>query len=243
MSNQKRIFTREDIRKMSNKEFAKNEKEIMEQLKTTGIPSYSEFSLGQETLNLQEYTKKNKHIFTREEIGAMSQKEFDKNENAINYQMRIIGIPSKQELINKTQSSNPAMENKFNNNYPYKDDSHLTLDEKNQEIVKFLKKHAENVGTIQAIKDFQKGMNLLNKGKKISPLKEKHPLKEDGHLGKKTFACLCSLNKNYPLNLIKKYIRRGAINNLIFKTKNDNRIDTEKEVNKIYSNLRFEKEL
>ncbi len=111
-----------------------------------------------------------------------------------------------------------------------------------QEITEFLKKHAGKVGENQAVKDLQKAMNMLNKGKKDSPIKEKQPLKEDGELGEKTYGSLIFVFKNYTPRLINKFIRRAAINNAIFDTKNNNNVNTEKKVDKIYENLKTDKE-
>lgn len=47
---------------------------------------------------------KNNRIFTAEDIGEMSSKEFDENEKAIDYQMNNLGIPKRNDL----QDSNDA---------------------------------------------------------------------------------------------------------------------------------------
>ncbi len=111
-----------------------------------------------------------------------------------------------------------------------------------QEITEFLKKHAGKVGEQQAVRDLQKAINMLNKGKKDSPVEEKQPLKEDGDLGEKTYGSLIFVFKNYTPRLINKFIRRAAINNAIFDTKNNNNVNTEKKVDKIYENLKTDKE-
>lgn len=46
-------YTREDIKEMTNKEFTKHEKAIMQQLKTQGIPKRKELSVGEKS----EYSK------------------------------------------------------------------------------------------------------------------------------------------------------------------------------------------
>jgi len=114
--------------------------------------------------------------------------------------------------------------------------------QKIQEVTEFFRKHVGKVGEKQAVKDLQKAINMLNKGKKDSLIEERHPLKEDGTLGEKTYAAFAYMCKNYPVRLINKFIRRAAINNTIFDTKNDNGINTEKNVNKIYENLRTQEE-
>ncbi|OGI00475.1 MAG: hypothetical protein A2Y25_12050 [Candidatus Melainabacteria bacterium GWF2_37_15] len=114
--------------------------------------------------------------------------------------------------------------------------------QKIQEVTKFFKKHVAKVGEKQAIKDLQKAINMLNKGRKDSLIEEKRPLKEDGILGEKTYASFGYICKNYTARLINKFIRRAAINNTIFETKNDKTINTEKNINKIYNNLRTQQE-
>lgn len=114
--------------------------------------------------------------------------------------------------------------------------------QKVQEVSEFYRKHVSKVGVKQAVKDLQKAINMLNKGSKDSFVIERRPIKEDGLLGEKTFAAFGYICKNYTARLINKFIRRAAINNAIFDTKNDDRINTEKKVNKIYLNLRTEQE-
>ncbi len=114
--------------------------------------------------------------------------------------------------------------------------------QKVQEVTEFFKKHVAKVGEKQAIKDLQKAINMLNKGLKDSIVEEKRPLKENGILEEKTYAAFEYICKNYTARLINKFIRRAAINNAIFETKNDSRINTEKNVNKIYNNLRTQEE-
>ncbi len=118
----------------------------------------------------------------------------------------------------------------------------FNINEKVQEIAEFFKKHVEKVGEKQAVRDLQKAMNMLNKGKKDSLIEEKQPLKEDGNLGEKTYACISYICKHYSARLINKFIRRAAINNIIFDTKNDKRTKTEKKVKIIFENLKTEEE-
>lgn len=118
----------------------------------------------------------------------------------------------------------------------------FAYNEKAQEVIEFFKKHVHKVGEKQAVQDLQKAINMLNKGKKDSPIKEKQPLKEDGELGEKTYGSLVFICNNYTARLINKFIRRAALNNAIFDTKNNNNVNTEKKVDKIYENLRTEQE-
>ncbi len=88
-----KTFTREDIARMSNDEFAKNEQIIMQQLKNGQIktqkPDYSNFS------NPITGSKK---IYTKEELDKMSSQDFIKKENEIMAQLQSIGIPAKCDL-------------------------------------------------------------------------------------------------------------------------------------------------
>ncbi|MDD3437720.1 MAG: hypothetical protein PHC64_11265, partial [Candidatus Gastranaerophilales bacterium] len=106
-----------------------------------------------------------------------------------------------------------------------------------QEVLNFLQKHIRKVGTEQAVKDFQRGLNILNKYNKKSPIEAKRPIDEDGILGNQTYACLENVCKYYPPIVLRKYIKRGAVNNAVFDTKNDGRIDTDKKVLNICKNL------
>lgn len=110
-----------------------------------------------------------------------------------------------------------------------------------QEVLDFLQKHIRKVGTEQAVKDFQRGLNILNKYNKKSPIEAKRPIDEDGILGNQTYSCLENVCQKYTPQIVQKYVRRGAVNNAIFDTKNDGRIDTDKRVLNIYKNLSKEK--
>ena len=59
----------------------------------------------------------------------------------------------------------------------------------------------------------------------------KNVLKEDGIYGEKTKASLYKVCKNYNSRVIKKYILKGVLNNIIFNTKNETNIDTQKLLN------------
>ena len=56
----------------------------------------------------------------------------------------------------------------------------------------------------------------------------KNILKEDGIYGEKTKASLYEACKNYNSRVIKKYILKAVLNNIIFSTKNEIKIDTQK---------------
>lgn len=106
-----------------------------------------------------------------------------------------------------------------------------------QKVLDFLQKHIRKVGTEQAVKDFQRGLNILNGYNKKSLIEAKRPIEEDGILGNQTYSCLENVCKYYPPIVLRKYIKRGAVNNAVFDTKNDNRIDTDKKVLNICKNL------
>lgn len=95
------------------------------------------------------------------------------------------------------------------------------------EINNFINSHKYYVDETQAIKDLQKGLNILNKNRKNSPIECKNTLLEDGIYGDKTNATLYDACLNYPTRIIKKCIFKAIINNVIFGTKNENKINTE----------------
>ena len=71
----------------------------------------------------------------------------------------------------------------------------------------------------------------MNKNKKNCIIEAKNILKEDGIYGEKTKASLYEACKNYNSRVIKKYILKGVLNNIIFNTKNKINIDTRKLLN------------
>lgn len=114
------------------------------------------------------------------------------------------------------------------------------LFEKVDKIAEFIRHHVGRVGKEQAIKDIQLAFNLLCNSKKNAILEELKVLKEDGDLGQKTFACLKHVCKHYSTEVIKEYLKLGAMNNAIFETKNDNSIITKKLVEEIRKDLSLE---
>lgn len=106
-----------------------------------------------------------------------------------------------------------------------------------KEIADFLRKHVESVGREQAMKDMQLAFNLLCNSKKNAILEELKILEEDGDFGKKTFVCLKHVCRHYSIDVIKEYLRLGAMNNAIFETQKDNNVDTKKLVEDIRNNL------
>ena len=99
-----------------------------------------------------------------------------------------------------------------------------------KEIADFIRNHVLSVGKEQAVKDFQTGLNFLNKD-----LVE--PLKEDGEFGEKTFKAFYDIFKHYDISIIKNAIRKGAISNTLIDTSSDKNINTQALVNQIQNNL------
>lgn len=118
--------------------------------------------------------------------------------------------------------------NSFNNN---------DISLKMQEVINFLAYHSKFVGKEQAIKDLQRGISLLNKNRRKSPIDAKNVLKEDSVFLNKTYEALCDVCKNYSANIIKKHIKKGILNNVIFDTKNNNKIDSKMLLDGIMINL------
>ena len=114
------------------------------------------------------------------------------------------------------------------------------LKQRLDEIFFYLSAHTNFVGREQAIKDLQLGLNLLNKKRTNFKLKDGNYLEEDGILGEKTQSYLCKLCRNYSANVIKKYIKRGIQNNIIFDTKNKSDVDTSKMLKEICVNIERE---
>lgn len=111
------------------------------------------------------------------------------------------------------------------------------VNEDYKKIADFIKKHVIAVGKEQAMKDIQLALNLLCNSKKNAILEELKMLKEDGDFGKKTFSCLKHVCRHYSIDVIKEYLKLGAMNNAIFETQNDNNVDTKKLVKDIRNNL------
>ena len=96
------------------------------------------------------------------------------------------------------------------------------------EILNFIELIAQKLDEKQAVVALQTGLSLLNKNRKDCIIGAKNPLKEDGIYGEKTKASLYEACKNYNSRVIKKYILKGVLNNIIFNTKNETNIDTKK---------------
>ncbi len=88
-------FTREEIGKMSREEFEHNESAIMEQAKDGKIKPEGESKDYSDYKNPESGSSK---IYSREDIAAMSTKEYAAAEKEINAQMNSIGVPTNDEL-------------------------------------------------------------------------------------------------------------------------------------------------
>ena len=120
----KPLYTREMIGKMTADEYLLHEPMIMEQLKTQGgIPSEKQLNqqnnisgfINQISGNSNIFTREdiknmssdeygNSNIFTREDIKNMSSDEYLKNEKAIDFQLKTIGIPSQAQANEAVQN-------------------------------------------------------------------------------------------------------------------------------------------
>ena len=109
--------------------------------------------------------------------------------------------------------------------------------QKVSELSDFISQYVKEAGKEQAILDFQAGLNLLNRYKKSSSVEAKIKLEEDSDFGEKTFAALFNVFKNYPVDVVKRFVKLGAINNRIWNTKNNKSIDTDSEVEKVTDKL------
>ena len=106
-----------------------------------------------------------------------------------------------------------------------------TVNEKISEIFDFIEVITNILDKKQATIALQTGLGLLNKNRKNSIIEAKNTLKEDGIYGKKTKASLYNVCKNYNSRIIKKYILKAVLNNIIFNTKNEDKIDTKELLN------------
>ena len=98
------VYTREMIGKMSVDEYLLHEPMIMEQLKTQGIPSEKQINKQSNLAGFLNQISGNSNIFTREDIKNMSTDEYLKNEKAIDFQLKTIGIPSQAQANEAVQN-------------------------------------------------------------------------------------------------------------------------------------------
>ncbi len=102
-SPQNHIFTPSEIENMTDKEFTQNEQNIMQQVQD-GLIKPENLQINYSGYSNQ--VNGSGQIFSRENIDAMSNEEYTKNEKAINAQLNSIGIPSNAELQSATQNGN-----------------------------------------------------------------------------------------------------------------------------------------
>jgi hypothetical protein len=81
----------------------------------------------------------------------------------------------------------------------------------------------------------QTGLNILNKENGNAGAK----IEIDGDFGVQTYACLENACKRYPLGIICNNIRRAAVSNAIFDTKNKKKVDTKRRIERAYNNLGY----
>ena len=99
------VYTREQIGKMSTDEYLQHEPMIMEQLKIQGIPHEKDLNKNTDFSDYFNEVSNNSKVFTREEIQNMTTDEYLKNEKAIDYQLKTIGVPYEKEIKTKQNNS------------------------------------------------------------------------------------------------------------------------------------------
>ena len=85
---------------------------IMEQLKTQGIPSEKQINKQSNLAGFLNQISGNSNIFTREDIKNMTTDEYLKNEKAIDFQLKTIGIPYEKDIKTKQNNSSNKSGNK-----------------------------------------------------------------------------------------------------------------------------------
>ncbi len=106
------VYTREQIGKMSTDEYLQHESMIMEQLKIQGIPHEKDLNKNTDFSDYFNEVSNNSKVFTREDIKNMSTDEYLKNEKAIDYQLKTIGVPYEKEIKTKQNNSSNKSGNK-----------------------------------------------------------------------------------------------------------------------------------
>lgn len=95
------------------------------------------------------------------------------------------------------------------------------------ELSDFISEHIKEVGKEQTILDFQVGLNLLNDYRKEALIESKVQLEEDSDFGEKSYNALFNALQHYPVEIIKRYVKLGALNNQIWNTKNLQKVNTD----------------
>ena len=149
-------------------------------------------------------------------------------------------FPEEQETKSSSQKFDEILRKKLKTLRSFENsniENETQIDENIQELANFILNHFLTVGKEQAVLDFQVGLNLLNGYKKDSFIDAKIELEEDSDFGEKTFSALLDVLKNYPVDVVKKFIKLGAINNEIWNTKNNKKINTDIEVETLAKKL------
>ena len=111
------VYTREQIGKMSTDEYLQHESMIMEQLKTQGIPREKDLNKNTDFSDYFNEVSNNSKVFTREEIQNMTTDEYLKNEKAIDYQLKTIGVPYEKDIKTKQNNSSNKSGNKKSSSF------------------------------------------------------------------------------------------------------------------------------
>lgn len=112
----------------------------------------------------------------------------------------------------------------------YKRLKNQTVKEKLKEIFDFVGLYSKQTNNKKAIMNLQAGLNILNG-------KYKENLLEDGIYGNITKSCLENTCRYYNSRIIKKYILKAILTSIIFETKNNRNIDTNKLVEETIKNM------
>ena len=149
-------------------------------------------------------------------------------------------FPEKKEIKSSSQKFDEILRKNLKTlrfNEHSKIEQETQIDKNLQELANYIQNHVITVGKEQAVLDFQVGLNLLNGYKKDSFIDAKIQLEEDSDFGEKTFSALLDVLKIYPVDVVKKFIKLGAINNEIWNTKNNKNINTDIEVETLAKKL------
>lgn len=110
-----KIFTPEEIGKMTKEEFAQNESIIMEQVRKGLVTNQPpKFDYG----SYKNPESGNERIFTREDIGKMSGDEYAKYEKEITAQLNSIGIPNEKDLPSNIKTFEKEKSQRINSTDP-----------------------------------------------------------------------------------------------------------------------------
>lgn len=168
--------------------------------------------------------------------------------------MQNLNIETVREKLFSTKGSSEKMNNEIKNSVlrlkesqlrrlrPSEfDDESVKISDKDynkiSELSDFIAGHIKDVGKEQTILDFQVGLNLLNDYRKESLIDSKVQLEQDGDFGQKTYGALLNALQHYPVEIIKRYVRLGALNNQIWNTKNLQKNNTDKKIEQVANKM------